>query len=193
MHYENHLGQLYKKSSIDTFLFSCFLIWSDYTTFHLEVENFGEMLKKNSYPSRIIEQSIKSFLNKLYVPKNVIPTVPKKEIFIILPYLGTMSFNLNQKLRTCFKNSLPQCNIKITWLLSWQILFLLFWVLKMIFLKCYSLTQYINFCAVTANVTYYGKTECHLNIRSGEHLGLSYLKEKGKTANHLQFQVTFPA
>ena len=129
------------------------------------------MLKKNSYPSRIIEQSIKSFLNKLYVPKNVIPTVPKKEIFIILPYLGTMSFNLNQKLRTCFKNSLPQCNIK----------------------RCYSLTQYINFSAVTANVTYYGKTECHLNIRSGEHLGMSHLKEKGKTANHLQFQVTFPA
>ena len=41
----------------------------------------------------IIEQTIKSFSNKLYVPKKVIPTVPKKEDFIILPYLGTMSSN----------------------------------------------------------------------------------------------------
>ena len=37
----------------------------------------------------------------------------KKGSFIILPYLGIMSYNLKQKLRTCFKNSLPQCNNKI--------------------------------------------------------------------------------
>ena len=30
-----------------------------------------------------------------------------------LSYLGTLSSNLKQKLRTCFKHSLPQCNIKI--------------------------------------------------------------------------------
>ena len=45
--------------------------------------------------------------------KKIIPTVPKKEIFIVLPYLGTLSSNLKQKLKTRFKYSLPQCNIKI--------------------------------------------------------------------------------
>ena len=30
-----------------------------------------------------------------------------KELFIVLPYLGTLSSNLKQKLRACFKNSLP--------------------------------------------------------------------------------------
>ena len=34
--------------------------------------------------------------SKLHVPKNVIPTVPKKELFIVLPYLGTLSSNLKQ-------------------------------------------------------------------------------------------------
>ena len=29
------------------------------------------------------------------------------------------------------------------------------------------------------NVTYYGKTERHLNLRSSEHLGISHLTEKG--------------
>ena len=28
------------------------------------------------------------------------------------------------------------------------------------------------------NVTYYGKTECHLNVRSGEHLGISHVTGK---------------
>ena len=106
MHYESYLDQTYKKSLIDTLLFYC-------CSFHLEVDNLREILKKNSYPSGIIEQSIRSFLNKLHVPKKVIPTVPKKELFIVLPYLGTLSSNLKRKLRTCFKNSLPQCNIKI--------------------------------------------------------------------------------
>ena len=112
-HYESYLDQTYKKSLIDTLLFRCCSICSDYTSFHLEVEDLREILKKNRYPSGIIERSIRYFFKKLHVPKKVIPTVPKKEVFIVLPYLGTLSSDLRPKLRTCFKNSLPQCNIKI--------------------------------------------------------------------------------
>ena len=68
-HYESYVDQTYKKSLIDTLLFRCFSVCSDYTSFHLEVENLREILKKNRYPSGIIEQSIRSFLNKLHVPK----------------------------------------------------------------------------------------------------------------------------
>ena len=63
------LDQPYKKSLIDTLSFRCFSICSDYTIFHLEVENLRETLKKSSYPSGVKEQSIKSFLNKLCIPK----------------------------------------------------------------------------------------------------------------------------
>ena len=93
-HYESNLDQTYKKSLIDTFLFCCFSVCSDYTSFHLEVENLREILKKNSYPSGIIEQSIRYFLDKLYVPKKVIPTVRKNKLFILLSCLGVLSSNL---------------------------------------------------------------------------------------------------
>ena len=53
----------------------------------VEVKNLREISKRNSYPSGIIEQSIKSFLIKLYAPRKV--TVPKKELSIKFPYLGT--------------------------------------------------------------------------------------------------------
>ena len=92
-HYESYLDQTYKKSLMDTLLFCCFSTCSGYTSFHLEVENLREIFKKNSYPSRIIEQSIRYLWNKLYVPKKVIPTVSKKERFIVLPYLETLSSN----------------------------------------------------------------------------------------------------
>ena len=94
-HYESYADQTHKKSLIATLLFRGFSICSDYTSFHLEVENLiREILKKNSYPSGITEQSIRSFLNKFHVLKKVIPAVPKKELFIVLPYLGTLSSNL---------------------------------------------------------------------------------------------------
>ena len=54
-----------------------------------------------------------NFLNRLYVPKQVYLTAPKKELLIILPFLGTMSSNLKRKLQTSIRNSLPQCNIKV--------------------------------------------------------------------------------
>ena len=158
------------------FLFRCFSICSDYTSFHLEVENLREILKKNSYPSGIIEQSIRSFLNKLHVPKKVIPTVPKKELFIVLPYLGTLSSNLKRKLRTCFKNSLPQCNIKII-LKSTNCLSSLSRFKDVIPKELQSHLVY-KFSCGNCNVTYYGKTERHLNVRSSEHIGISHLTGK---------------
>ena len=45
--------------------------------YHFIMKELAEE-KKSSYPSGIIEQSIRSFLNKIHVPKKVIPTVPKK-------------------------------------------------------------------------------------------------------------------
>ena len=126
-HYGSYLDQRYKKSLTDTLLFRFFSICSDYTLFHLELKNLREILKKNSYSSKITEQSIKSFLNKLHVPKKVILDFPNKELFIVLPYLGTTPSNLKRKLRTFFKNSLAQCNIKI--ILNSTTVFLLFSVL----------------------------------------------------------------
>ena len=106
-----YLDQKYKKSLIETLLFRWFLIFSYYTLLHLEIENLREIFKKNSYPSGFLEQSIKSFLNKIHVPKKVIPTMSKKELFVMTSRNDVI--NLGLKLRTWFKNSLPQCNIKI--------------------------------------------------------------------------------
>ena len=145
---------------------------TDYTLFHLENENLREIIKKNSYLLGIIEQSIKSFSNKLYVRRNVIPTVPKnkKNLFIILPYLRTLSSNLEQKLRTCFNKSLLQCNIKII-LKSTNRLFSLFQFKDVIPKELQSQIVHTFLCG-NCNLTYCGKTERHFNVKSGEHLGI---------------------
>ena len=44
-----------------------------FTNGQLEVGHLRETLKKNSHPSRMKQQSIKSFLNKLYEPNFMLP------------------------------------------------------------------------------------------------------------------------
>ena len=117
--YESYLDQSIRtfnnknQSLIYALLFRSFSICSDYTLLQLEFEHLREILRNNSYLSEMTEQSIKSFLNKLYVPRKLMSSIAEKKVFIILPYLETISSNLKQKLRNCLKNSLPQCNIKI--------------------------------------------------------------------------------
>ena len=47
-HYESYLDQTYKKPLIDTLLFRCLSICSDYTSFHWEVQNLREIIKKKA-------------------------------------------------------------------------------------------------------------------------------------------------
>ena len=104
------------------------------------------------------------------------PTVPKKELFVVLPYLGTMPSNLKRKLKTCFKNPLPQCNIKII-LESTNRLSSLLRFKDVIRKELQSHIVYRLSCG-NCNVTYYGKTERHLNVRSSENIGISHLTGK---------------
>ena len=73
-------------------------------TYYSEVEKLREILKNNSYLSSIMELSIRPFLNRPYVPKQLYSTATKKELLIVLPFLGTMSSNLKQKLQTSNRN-----------------------------------------------------------------------------------------
>ena len=117
-----------------------------------------------------------SFLGTVRITFKIIPTVPKKELFLILPYLGTLLSNLKQKLRICFKNSLPQYNIKIILQLTHHLSSLL--CLKDVIPKeLQSHLVHKSSCG-SCNVTYYGKTERHLNVRSSEHTGILQLTGK---------------
>ena len=54
-----------------------------------------------------------SFLNKLYAPKVVVRNVPKRNVFVKLPFLGSASFQIRKKLQKLFGDKLTSCNLKI--------------------------------------------------------------------------------
>ena len=74
---------------------------SDFSRFHTEVIHLKEILRKNVFPIKLVDNCIKNFLNKKFLHTPVTLTVKKKELFIVLPYLG----NLSCALRTRLQNS----------------------------------------------------------------------------------------
>ena len=77
-----------------------FSIGSDFKTFHFEIDHLKIILIKNNYPLNFIDSCIKSFLNKLYTPKVVVPNVPKRNVFVKLLFLGILRFKCERN----FKN-----------------------------------------------------------------------------------------
>ena len=87
-----------------------------------------------------------------------------------------MLSNLKRRLKVSFKNSLPQCNMKM--ILKSTNRPSLF---RFKFVTPKELESHIvcKFLCGSCNNTYYGRTLCHFNVRSGEHLVLSHLTGKG--------------
>ena len=68
----------------------------------------------NCYPSKLIDTCIKTFLDKIFCKKPKRCTVPKKEYFIVLPYLGTLSGKIQKQIRNLFQQSIPWGRISLT-------------------------------------------------------------------------------
>ena len=65
------------------------------------LDDLKRHLSRNGYPRGIISYNLTDVINKhRNKPKDII-TVPKKEIFIVLPYLGVQSKIVTQQLKSC--------------------------------------------------------------------------------------------
>ena len=155
--------------------------------FHIEVEHLRSILKCNNYLVNIIDQCIKTFLDKLYVPKQIVLTVPKRELLVVLPFLRTFSLNLRKRLYKSVSKSLPQCNIKVIFQ-SKNRLNNLFKFKDSIPLYLRSHLIYKFQCS-NFNITYYGETERHAKVRAGEHISTSPLTRK-RVHNNKKSSVT---
>ena len=60
-----------------------------------------------------VEKCIAKFVNNIFVQKPVVTTVPKLELRIVLPYLGSISIMTRQRLNRCIVKRLKFCKLKI--------------------------------------------------------------------------------
>ena len=107
------ISEEYKVGLIFTLLFRTFSVVSDFSRFHLEAYPLKEILKKNAFPIKLIDSCIKNFLNKRLTEKPVTLTDEKKDLVIVLPFLGKLSPDLRTRLRNSISKNLPFCKIRV--------------------------------------------------------------------------------
>ena len=97
--FKSFMPVTYKFGLVHTLLHRSFSICSSYEKFHEEIVLLKEVFKKNEYPQFFIDKCIKKYLNKLFVPKRIIHTVDKKQVMLVLPFLGPLSFEIRSHLQ----------------------------------------------------------------------------------------------
>ena len=103
----------YKRGLVATLLHRAYVVNSSLLGLHEEITRLKEILKNNGYPETFVDRCIFRFFNKMYQPKPSIPTVPKKEVRIILPFLGSVSWSVKNNLKKTFSEFLPCCNLQV--------------------------------------------------------------------------------
>ena len=170
-HYESFLPTSYKQGLIYTLLHRAFTLCSSWDKFHEEVSYLRMTFIKNSYPGFFIDKCIKLFLDKIFIAKQAVLTVPQKELSICLPFLGKQSLEPKSKLQKFVYKYYPQCKIKVIFKCNDRLrCFLRFKDKIPLNVRSHLLYKYsCNSC----NAIYIGKTRRHYLVRVFEHLGIS--------------------
>ena len=110
-------------------------------------------------------------INKLVIKHSQLATVEKKTLILSLPYLGDISLQTRTKFRKSFKNILKCCKLQIVFKSQRKLanVFRFKDRLPFDFGVVYKYT-----CRMCSS-SYYGETDRHLKVRSGEHIVISPL------------------
>ena len=174
--FNSFIPTTYKHGLVFTLLFRGFRICSDYNKFHKELEYLKTIFQRNNYPMNVINFCVRVFLNKMHRPKVEVHTVPKREVFFVLPFLGKASLKIRSMLYDLFREKFPACKLRTIFKITLRINSLLKY--KDVLPKCLLSGLVYKFKCSSCNATYYGKTKRHFGVRICEHLGMSHLTGK---------------
>ena len=114
----------------------------------------------------------------------------KKALRLVLPYLGLISLQVRTKIRNAMKSTLNCCKLQVIFK-NKRKLSNMFRFKDLVPYDLVSGVVYEYMCG-RCNSSYYGETERHLKVRSGEHIGISpltfkkmKLSKENSTCDHL--------
>ena len=79
-------SNIFKTNSCKTLFHRAYNLCSNWHKFHEEVEFLSGYFSQNCYPKFLIDKVLNKFLTNIFQPKPLILTVPKKVLYISLPY-----------------------------------------------------------------------------------------------------------
>ena len=160
----------YKFGLVHTLLNRCFNLSSDFLKFHHEVDKLKKFLSKNAYLQKFIGKCIQKFLNNLFIQRLQIPSVPKKQLIITLPYIGKISQIAKTRLTKTVNKHMKFCELRVIFQTKNR--------LRNYFRFKESVPETLQsnlidkFLYRSFTASYIGKTYRHFKVRVSEHHGV---------------------
>ena len=174
--FRSFMPDTYKRGLVSTLLYRAYMICSSFQSVHDEVEKLKVIFSKNGYPCKFIDKCVYKFFNKLYMKWDPVHTVPKKELLMVLPFLGTTSWKMKNELIRTFRKILPFCNLKIVFKTNRRLSSC--FPFKDRFPKSLLSGVIYKYTCAECNLSYIGCTKRFWEKRLEEHLHVSALTGK---------------
>ena len=172
LNFFSHCSFSFKLNSCKTLLFRAFSLSSNWAKFNEEVSFLRNYFMENCYPSHLFEKIIKEFLDRIFIPKAVTYNVPKKLMYVSLPY----SFNsdhVKRELTAGLTNLYPY--VKLHFILKNPLTIGSLFKFKDSLLELMrSSTVYLFTCSKCNLGTYVGNSNRLLKVRISSHMGVSH-------------------
>ena len=130
-----------------------------------------KIFRKNGYPENFINKCFKKFLDNIHLVKEKVPTVERKRLLLVLPYLRVISLQTRTKLQQAIKGVLNCCKLEIA--RKCQTNLSNSFRFKDPIAKDLTSGVVYKFQCSLFNESYYGESIRDLDIRSGEHIVVS--------------------
>ena len=174
--FKSFMPDTYKSGLVSTLLYRAYMISSSFLSIHEEIEKLKKIFSKNGYPSKFVDKCVAAFLNKLYDKKVTVQTVPKLDLMIVLPFLGTTSWKVKNDLTRTIKKNVPFAHLKIVFKSGRRLSS--FFPFKDMFPKSLMSGVIYKFTCAKCNLSYVGCTKRFWETRLQEHTHISGLTGK---------------
>ena len=157
----------YKSGLIRILIDRTFKINNTWAGFHLDITNLIKTLKRDLFPSNIIENVVRKFLNNNFTSDSSQSAARKENCFYFkLPYIGPFSITTQRRIKKSVNTFSSNLDIKLVFtpfkIKSW-------FGSRILSLRVYDRELFISF-HVQAVVRYVGETNRHVATRIREHL-----------------------
>ena len=163
----------YKCNLISFLVHRLYNICSNYENFQAQLESLRQILNRNSYPTRLFDSCVRTFLDKVSQPKPIVHSVSKKVLYFSLPYTGKHSLQIRTQISRLCSSAYPHLNIRFVFRPTLRLSHLFSFKDKTP--KALRSCVVYSFKCRCCSASYLGQTVRHLHTRVSEHLGFSAL------------------
>jgi len=86
--YFSNIYKKYKSSSLFTLVNRAYKLSSDFVSFDQEINFLRNFFITNNYPAKLFNQVVKQYLGNIYQSRVPVITVPKRTVYLELPFIG---------------------------------------------------------------------------------------------------------